>query len=352
MIYFFQPAAPKYRIPFYDKLSESCDINVFVAREDFLGVKSELHPEYIKLAGEFIGFFGAYWHKGVPFSIFMKNDIVVISGNPRILNYMLLLLFCRLRGIKTVWWGQGWTAGKRGVFAQLRRKIMHLADVVLLYTDKEVKEFGGGKKIHALNNGIDTENIPRAKLNVDKYHQCSSLNLLFIGRLTKKANMQFLLKALSRLEREYLLHVVGSGEELSALQMLAADLNLSDSVIWHGEVFDEVKISEIASFSHAFIYPGAVGLSLIHAFAHSLPAIVNKDDKYHMPEFAAFEEGYNGLGYCGEDDLVSLLNSLEISDLLVMSGNARNAVELSYNTSDMADRFLKYCDIKPLNPHR
>ena len=60
-----------------------------------------------------------------------------------------------------------------------------------------------------------------------------------------------------------------------------------------------------------FIYPGSVGLSLIHAYNYGLPSIIFSDMRYHMPESAAFKEGFNGISY-KKDSATSLARSIDM----------------------------------------
>jgi glycosyltransferase involved in cell wall biosynthesis len=121
-------------------------------------------------------------------------------------------------------------------------------------------------------------------------------------------------------------------------------LGIADRVHWHGALFDEMKISKIMLSSHAFIYTGSVGLSLIHGFNYGLPAIVHSNEKYHMPEFSAFEDNVNGMSFEKNklEDLSLIINkiyALDNESYLSMSNNAIKTVKNSYNTEDMLLRF-------------
>jgi len=343
-----QPAIPSYRVPLFERLSKLHNLNVIAAEEDFLGVKSipglnfsTYYPGFFVFLGKF------YWLRGLPlFKEYSKGDIVVLNGNPRVLNFMILFVLLRLRGITTVWWGHGWSANSFGFASKVRLLIMrHLPNARLLYTDDEVNRLGLDNTF-ALNNGLDSESILNA-ISKAKTHTfkpgCGKLHLVFIGRLTKKTNISLILDAFELLDHRFHLDVIGDGEELKKLVDSANVRGINSLITWHGKVYDEEQIARVMLGSHYFIYPGSVGLSLIHAFNYSLPAILPEDKKKHMPEFAAFKEGYNGFSYVENPHaLAELLNEIyrkSDEEYKLLKKNAFETIKSTYNLEDMVRRF-------------
>lgn len=352
MIYIIQPAIPKYRIPFFTKLVDKYngDIFFFGSQQDFLGVKSDVSQlrGNVSLTDGFLNFKNSlFWHKKLPLFKYEQDDVVVISGNPRILNYMLLFLICRLRGINTIWWGHGWSAGSRGFFSKIRINMMSLASAVLLYTDYEKNQIGI-KNCYALNNGLDSSEIENAikDANLERSYETQIKSLVFIGRLTEKAELVLLLNALSKTKSECKLNVIGGGNKEAEFKKLAADLNIEHRVNWFGPLFNENEIAKVMLSSHAFIYAGSVGLSLIHAFNYGLPAIIHSNREQHMPEFAAFENKLNGLSFTQGNDfslaeMIDAFFSMSNAEQQQLSNNAKKTIARSYNVDDMLVRFNK-----------
>ncbi|MGY8875503.1 MAG: glycosyltransferase [Pseudoalteromonas sp.] len=341
MIHFIQPVLAKYRHSFFQILAEKYEVSVSCSKIDFLGVKSYLANEKkysVSLLGDFISIFGVlFWQKGISFSGYSKTDVVVISGNPRVVNQMLLLILCKIRGIKVVWWGQGWTAGNRGFFARFRRKLMLFADVALVYTEKEALDFDSAK-VFGLNNGLQKV----IGISSDSFESALPLKGFFIGRLTDKANFEILINSLEHINRDFEFHIIGDGQHIAKYKELASKIkNPQVKIIWYGAIFDENEIQNIALKCHFFIYPGSVGLSLIHAFNYGLPAIIHDDELLHMPEFSAFKLNYNGLTFKHNDpiSLADTLNNIDTEHLLLMKENALETVNVTFNTHDMANRF-------------
>ena len=358
-IIFIQPAVPNYRIPFFETIKEKLNIRIITAESDFLNVKTVYNSKCVSILPGFLSFFkgSLFWMRGLSlYSEYKKGDIVVINGNPRIMNYMLLLFFCKMRGIKTVWWGHGWSAGSFGFLAKIRLLIMKsLSDYQLFYTDTE-KDLINSKNAYALNNGLDSDLYKEIINDVNITRVLPSIkgrfDLVFIGRITDKSNFILLLHALSKVVGNIHLNVIGTSENINKYKKEAEKINVSSKITWYGAVFDDIAITKIMMNSHAFVYAGSVGLSLIHAFNYGLPAIIHSSSKYHMPEYAAFSNGINGFNFIenNEESLSKVIDDMsKISDAeyKVLSLNALRTISTTFNINDMSQRFLKLIeDIK------
>lgn len=145
---------------------------------------------------------------------------------------------------------------------------------------------------------------------------------------------------------DYKLHVIGEGSEEEALREQASVTSVSDRVIWHGGTTDEEQIARVANACAAFVYPGAVGLSLIHAMGYGLPCIVHDRPLRHMPEISAFEKGATGVTFT-KGDATSLATA--VSSLLnlpetckQMSDRCVEVTKENYTTEYMAQRFTEF----------
>ena len=228
--------------------------------------------------------------------------------------------------------------------------LMRLAHGVVFYTDHEVDEYRAGTGAHdtrpivGLNNGINTSSIQ--VLRAPYAAQERGPEILFIGRQTAKARLPLLIKALASPQlANARLHVVGEGIESASSYAAAETLGVINRIHWHGASTDEAVIAPIANRCRIFVYPGEVGLSLIHGMAYGLPCVVHSDRWRHMPEFAGFEEGLTGRSYVhgDTDDLAQVVCSLlnEEETLNRMSHQCIAVTTRSYNTEDMAKRLLE-----------
>jgi glycosyltransferase involved in cell wall biosynthesis len=169
---------------------------------------------------------------------------------------------------------------------------------------------------------------------------------VYIGRVVQKSNLDLLIDALSRPNcAGVTLDIIGDGDDKARLQARCAELNLDKRVTWHDGTVDEAKIAAVFNRCQLFVYPGAVGLSLIHALAYGLPVVVHDDRWKHGPEIAALDKGKNGHTFANGDPVALsevIAGTLgKPADLTRMSAAAIATTDESFNAADMADRF---CD--------
>lgn len=287
------------------------------------------------------------------------GDVLVLSGNPRFLSNFALLAQARKRGVGIVWWGHGWTAGANPATASIRRRIMRLADVWLLYTDREVadyQQFGfDTKRLFATNNTIDHRVIDtlRGRWNSNRLEEFRSRErlgssdvLLFCGRLTSKTRLDLALYAMRYLVDagwRVTLVIVGDGPMREQFQQLASSLGVEDNVRWQGAVYDEEQLAPWFLTARAFVYPGAIGLSLNHAFAYGLPVITHDNPRNQMPEFAALKLGKNGITFRENDprDLADKIRCLlsNPEKCASMGREALTTLHMEYSFEGMVNRF-------------
>lgn len=368
-IYIVQPAIPGYRGAFFRRLQFELlkcgeTLSVYAADQDNLGVKSITPVGFDgRLGSKIRTMLGgrALWQTGLNFPL-TRGDVLVIDGNPRWLNNYPLLLRAKLQGVPVVWWGQGWSAGSRGHRAKVRQRIMRLADVVILYTDKERDEYLSMgfslERTFALNNGLDVDSIDGAiaewdASRIQEFRRANGLDAcshwcIFIGRLTRKSEIGLLIESLAKIRGDIGLIVVGDGPVAGEARDQARALAVEHRIIWAGAHFEECSIAPWMLSASVFVYPGAVGLSLIHGFAYGLPAVIHGDRWGHGPEFAAFENGRNGLTFeCGSaHSLACAINQLfdDEARRQVMARRAGALVRETFNVNDMAERFVAAID--------
>lgn len=356
VITFVQPALPAYRVDFFRRVAAHFGdgINVYYSPVDMGAITADSDLAYWQTP---IGpmkkpLRGIEWQVGTFLVPIKKDDIVVVCGAPRNLSTLLLLVRARVKGAQTIWWGQYWSATTKMHRHWLRMKLSRLADALLFYTDDEVTRFyidgwSHPGPVGALNNGLDMTEV--RQLRRPYIAEKRGRDLLFIGRLTGKAQLGLLVAALAEpaLAGAHL-HVIGDGVEEQALRALASAQCVADRITWHGGTTNEAKIAEVANRCAAFVYPGQVGLSLIHAMGYGLPCVVHDQPQHHMPEIAAFEAGATGETFKEGDSnslaltIASLMNAGDLR--CRMSERCRVVTEHDYTTQGMATRFIAFVD--------
>lgn len=143
-VLFVQPSLLKYRLDFFDKiylmLGRSLKVYYSEGNLGALSIEVERQWSYrLQPVKSFLNFF--FWQVGVFKIIIKKNDIIVLSGNPRYISTLILMIKAKLIGAKIVWWGHYWSSTSRRWRQILRFIPMMFADAILFYTDDEVKKF-------------------------------------------------------------------------------------------------------------------------------------------------------------------------------------------------------------------
>lgn len=343
-----QPSVPKYRLDFFNRLSEHPGLSLVVSGDKDKSVSS---AEYRKLSWfQHVGSFQL--GKGLFFQNLDididKFDVVVIFGNPRFLSNLVLLLRCKLKKVKVVWWTQLHSFSSTRSSSFLRLLFAKAADALLFYTDFELKEyhrkFPRSSHLHALNNGIDTSTI--AKFRQRYNPKLRARNILFIGRLIEKTQLALLIEAIGTISYSNLkLHIIGDGDLRYDLEAKAELIGISSKIIWHGDLRTEEEISRVANECAILAYPGAVGLALLHAMAYGLPSIIHSDLRYHGPEAICLDAPESGSTFerGSAQDLARAIDASLAAPLLreQQSKNALVTMADSYNTENMVERMIQ-----------
>ena len=212
----------------------------------------------------------------------LRPTSIVVEADTRVLDYMLLLVACRLRRIPVAVWGLG-TYAKRRSFAEwlLNHTIIAghaaLANVII--------GKGPGATVYyrrhnwkrstvfstSWNSTLLAENLVKETPPI-----CARepLNLLYVGRLTRAKQLDLALYALANQSDVRLsLHVVGQGPELEPLKHLARELGVSERVHFYGHLTGDALVARFMS-AGCFLLPGAGGLAVTEALAAGLPSVL------------------------------------------------------------------------------
>lgn len=122
----------------------------------------------------------------------------------------------------------------------------------------------------------EMESIPSANY----WHSGKPLRLVTVGRLEPYKNTEAIIRALALVKKKYpltSLDVVGDGVCLQDLKRLSSDLNLVDSIAFHGYV-SHAEVIEILTKAHLFVFPTlreGFPKAVLEALACGLPVIAN-----------------------------------------------------------------------------
>jgi glycosyltransferase involved in cell wall biosynthesis len=362
-----QPVVPHYRRPLFDALARLPDLDLHIdASAAAPGSPPSIacaeaavdlaHPCLELLPGRL------FWQRGLQLRAGLgRGDVLVVGGNPRYLSNLPLITAARRRGIAVAWWGQGRGATSTALGTALRVRLMRRADVLMLYTEREVEEFAAHgferERLFGLNNALDQEPIEAARarwpadrlLGFQREHDlCDRPLLLFCGRLRTdpRTDLEVALQALTVVAQRHprcQLAIIGSGPDEARLRAACRSLGVDTRVRWLGEIRGEAALAPWFLSASALVYPGSIGLSLLHAFGYGLPVITHDRLRQHGPEIAALAPGINGLLHARGDAqaLAGCVHALLASRDLrrLMSAAALHTVISRYTMPGMVNRF-------------
>ncbi|MES1195337.1 MAG: glycosyltransferase family 4 protein, partial [Steroidobacter sp.] len=362
-----QPTVPHYRVPFFDALSHLYDDRLVVSasRTMFDGPASApVERDYLDLTHRCSAMLGGriFWQHGLQLADGMdEGDVAVISANPRYLSTFKFAANARRRGMGLVWWGHGWSPTSRAWAMRVRSQLMSTVDAILLYSDAEVAEWRSRMPpsiaVIGAQNAIDQSQskeqgtywTAEKLLRFRNEQQLTGRKvLLFCGRLRTQPHTgaDLLLKALAELlksDAAYLAVIIGDGNDQQRLHSLAQALGIDSHVRWLGARYDETEIAPWFLCALCFVYPGPIGLSILHAMGYGLPVITHANRRRHNPEIVVLRDEWNGLMF--EDgnvtDLAAKIAMLAADGELHqrLAANALATAHQDYTLDVMVRRF-------------
>jgi glycosyltransferase involved in cell wall biosynthesis len=348
---------PKYRSVFLNRLKQSgrIDFKLYPAHQADPGLfdRSEAGAFADGIVAptrptrEFLG--GRLsWHSHFEVDPDLRpGDVIVSTGNPRFLNIYPMALDARRRGVPIIWWCQGWTPEASPVTTKIRHWLTRrFPNAVMVYTEKEAKAFVNmgfpAERTFYLNNTID-ETLIKAEIDrisdvdLDSFQEREGLKgrklLIFCSRLTPKTRLLQAIDMVQSLRADYpdvLLAVIGDGAMRSQAEQRVQTLGLTNQVRFLGAIFDEAALSPWFLSAECLLYPGPIGLSLLHAFAYGLPVVTHDNMRSQNPEIAALKPGENGLLF-RQNDIQDFSNS--VAKLLADPELQKRMGERAYRTA-------------------
>lgn len=341
----YQEELPPYRIPFFNelycKLNKNFELHIPLKGCNYNDMSLNL-PYVLRKGRLYQSVLGLNFHLFAKFPNLDTSDSILILGNLRSVHSILLFIYSKVfTNSNVLWWGHVKVGYQFFIIRFIRNLFYRFSDFIVLYSDRdyeilirELPHLDG--KIIILNNGLDQSLIDRYRQPYD--FRIRGKNILFMGRNTIKSEFRLLYASFKDLPSSYTLHVIGVDQD-------EMDLDFLPNVKFYGEIYDEERISYIVNKCAVFVYPGSVGLSLIHALSYGIPILVYSDINYHMPEISSSFEPNLPVGLFFNDKSVNTLSKhilriMSSADLNIWSQNALKITKTKYNVSTMADVLL------------
>jgi glycosyltransferase involved in cell wall biosynthesis len=165
------------------------------------------------------------------------------------------------------------------VFTRLQRWALNRADRTVRFTQQGcdvISDFYGRRvRPRFVVNPVGVEipaamRIPRANAEV---------RLLFVGRLVRSKNLDFIIRVLGELrDLPWRLDVVGEGDQRLAWETLTAELGLQDRIRFHGQ---QDQPGAFYAAADLFLFPSKLescGIVLFEAMSYGVPSLALRAD--------------------------------------------------------------------------
>jgi glycosyltransferase involved in cell wall biosynthesis len=372
---------PSYRQGFYDRLMALDELEITVFCQDGIsGTRLQsIHERYgnrVQIVPYLM--FGAdslVWQRLPLRRILRDFDVVFVDGNPRYLSHFFAANLLRWSNRSVVLWAMIGSFRGESLVSRLRLAWSRRFRYLFLYTDSEaayLRSIGwSDHRISAMNNGLDQIRIDRASAawsarQLSDWQRNQGISgrtiLLSVGRVEPKNRFELVpaaLKALADQVPDLLWVVVGEGSELQSLKEQVDAAGVSHLVHFAGAEYEEDRLAPWFLSARVLVHPGAIGLTLMHAFGYGLPVVTHNDPSGHTPEFAIFREGSSGFSFAPGDERGfhgALMKAMQLLDpeRRSMQDYMLHVVRTRYNVDTMAARFremaLAAAQNRVLNP--
>ncbi len=247
---------------------------------------------------------GACWIEGLARAV-AGSDIIIAPHGLQYATIPYLWLQRKRLCTSWIWWGHGYNfqASTQNPISQwLTETVKHFllmrGDGVITYTHGGAQYWCDrglpAERVAPFLNTIDVEGLREAGRQVTDTQLAQARErlglggkhvLLFSGRLYAEKQVDFLLRAFSRIQQarpETALLILGDGQERRCLEELRRALHLRN-VHFLGEITDMHETSIYFKLAQLLVIPGLVGLAIVHGFAFNLP-LMTTERNFHSPE--------------------------------------------------------------------
>lgn len=245
-------------------------------------------------------FLSGYWR------LFSGNvKVVVLLGNPHIIDTWIIALAARIAGKKVLFWSHGWLRPERPLKRWARNLYFSLADRVLVYGERAVSLAGAAgfdsRRVKPIFNSLDWKAAEKVYAHCSEEAALQSPTqsrmpvIVCTARLTEGCRFDLLLNAasiLKELGKPIEIYLIGDGSERDILEALAQ--NLGVTVHFLGAIYEEEIVGRYIYNSDITVSPGKVGLTAMHSLSYGTPVITHGDLNGQMPEVEAIVPGVTG----------------------------------------------------------
>jgi len=356
-----EPVLAHYRRDLYKYLltSEDFDFEI-LAGTDYQGIKSLEGNDFTVLNYFSCRFLKRrfYYLKGSIRYILSRKPEILMCGGVDFHHIHTIILFFLFRIIlwrKFFWWTHG-TAGNQGrIGLHIRKFFYRTASGVLVYSvsGKETLNSMGIKneKIKVISNAINREDYGYLNHNLNaSRNESDTFRILFSGRITLEKRLELLVRTMQYLIDQRRVDVacwiIGAGD-IGKLNNLACELDVSNHIKFIGAKYGK-DVHEFFSQADLFVYPGGIGLAILHAYSYGLPVITTDNMGLQMPEIELLAPGLTGDFYRDDsiedlgEKIIQWKNNIAESREIIQNNCFNRIDELGYLPDKMGNSIISY----------
>lgn len=203
------------------------------------------------------------------------------------------------------------------------------------------------KYYELFDTGIDTNvNCKKTEINLKK-----PIRILYVGKLTRYKGAELLINAVKKIDNmDFIVDIVGDGEEMEYLEILTKKHGIDDKVVFHGFISDKQTIKMFYENASIFCFPTlteASGNSLLEAMSFSLPivSINNGGPKYMCPDEGTYKININKPEKMESDIAYSLKELINNPDKIQSMGDInRSHCVANYDWNILETRIFDFFD--------
>ncbi len=226
------------------------------------------------------------WQPGLIFNIFNKKPkLAIIWGEVTRLNSWVILILKRLNLINTeiILWTHGIYGRENYFLKNLRLLYLHLSDFLLVYSSYSknllIRNGINREKIFVIGNSIERESEYSLKTNLQK--NSKNLNLLFVGRKSKRKKLFLIEEIIRDWDEEFFLTFTCIGPDIKFFK----EYNFKKSkLILVPAIYDPKVLQNYINSSDYGVCPDHIGLFCITCINSGLPIISHNNYSLHGPE--------------------------------------------------------------------
>ncbi len=322
-----------YRVPLFNELNEQLrreNIALIVvfgsegySRRKFILDKSEMKFKFVFLKSSTYQLGNeeriVFSYKGLQSLLSdLKPDVIVTPGfSPATMKALLWKLF---RPTKHIIWSGSLSTESSGtsLIRKIQRKVlMRITDAVIAYGSLAKKYLIGlgarESSAFVAINTVDTSFFENetSKLRMKQNNETTK-HLTYVGYLSPRKNVTLVLEAIRKLaekRNDFVLDLIGDGEEKSVLEQKVKEWDLESKVVFHG-FLQKNELPQFFAKSSAFLFQTDFdiwGLVLNEAMAAGVPCLASVNAG---ATFDLIEDGQTGF-VCNYNDIDSVVAKID-----------------------------------------